>query len=35
LYVYDTILERLAQDLEHMTAKLGPVIQEAHPVVRE
>ena len=35
LYVYDTLLERLAQDLEHMTAKLGQFIQEEHAVVRQ
>ena len=29
----DTILERLARDLEHMTAKLGPFIQEENAVV--
>jgi hypothetical protein len=33
LYVYDTVLERLAQDLEHMTATLGPFIQEEDAVV--
>jgi hypothetical protein len=35
LYVYETLLERLAQDLKHMTAALGQFIQEEHPVVRE
>jgi hypothetical protein len=35
LYACDTLLERLAQDLEHMTAKLGPFIQEAHAMVRQ
>jgi hypothetical protein len=34
LYAYGTLLEGLAQDLEHMTAKLGPFIQEEHTVVR-
>jgi hypothetical protein len=33
LYVYNTILERLPQDLEHMAAALGPCIQAAHAVV--
>src|SRR5882724_8050447 len=33
LYLYDTLLERLAQGLEHMTAALGPCIQEAHAMV--
>jgi hypothetical protein len=33
LYVYETILERLAQDLQDMAAKLGPFIQEEHAVV--
>ena len=33
LYSWDALLERLAQDLEHMTAKLGPFIQEEHAVV--
>jgi hypothetical protein len=35
LYVYDTLLERWAQDLEAMAAKLGELIQEEHPVVRQ
>jgi hypothetical protein len=35
LYSYETLLERLAQDLENMAAALGPFIQEEHPVVRE
>jgi hypothetical protein len=26
LYVYETLLERLAQDLENMAAELGPLI---------
>ena len=33
LYVYDTLLERLAQDLQDMAAALGPFIQEEHAVV--
>jgi hypothetical protein len=33
LYVYETIIERLAQDLEDMAAALGEFIQEAHAVV--
>jgi hypothetical protein len=33
LYVYDTLLERLAQDLQDMAAALGPFIREAHAVV--
>jgi hypothetical protein len=33
LYACDTLLERLAQDLEDMTAKLGPFIQEEHAMV--
>ena len=32
LYVYDTLLQRLPQDLEDMAA-LGPFIQEEHAVV--
>jgi hypothetical protein len=35
LYLYDTILERLAQDLEPMAAKLGQFIQEEHAIVRQ
>jgi len=35
LYVYETLLERLAQDREHMTAKLGPFIQEEDTVVAQ
>jgi hypothetical protein len=35
LYVYDTLLERLAQGFEDMAAEFGPCIQEAHAVVRE
>jgi hypothetical protein len=34
LYVYKTLLERLAQDLQDMAAACRPFIQEAHPVVR-
>jgi hypothetical protein len=33
LYVYDTLLERLAQDLEDMAAEFGPFIQERHAIV--
>jgi hypothetical protein len=33
LYLYETILERLAQDLEDMAAELGQFIQEAHAIV--
>jgi hypothetical protein len=33
LYSCETLLERLAQGLEHMAATLGPFIQEEHPVV--
>jgi hypothetical protein len=33
LYVYDTILKWLAQDLGDMTAELGEFIQEEHTVV--
>jgi hypothetical protein len=33
LYSYETLLERLAQDLEDMAAELGPCIQEEHAVV--
>ena len=29
----DTLLERLAQDLQDMAAELGPFIQEEHAVV--
>jgi hypothetical protein len=31
--VYNTLLQRLAQDLEHMTAKLGPFTQEEDAVM--
>jgi hypothetical protein len=34
LYVYDTLLERVPQDLEDMAAALGPCIQAAHALVR-
>ena len=33
LYVYDAVLNRLTQDLEHMTTKLRPFIQEEDAVV--
>ena len=33
LYIYETLLERLAQDLENMAAELGQFIQEEHAVV--
>jgi hypothetical protein len=33
LYVYETILERLAQDLQDMAAELGQFIQEEHAMV--
>jgi hypothetical protein len=33
LYVYDTLLERLAQDIEAMAAAFGPCIQAAHAMV--
>jgi hypothetical protein len=33
LYLYDTLLQRLPQDLEDMAAELGPCIQEEHAVV--
>ena len=32
-YVYETFLERLAQDLEDMAAALGPCIQAEHAMV--
>ena len=35
LYSCDAILERLAQDLEHLTAKLRQFIQEEDAVVRQ
>ena len=31
--MYVTLLERLAQDLKHMAAELGPCIQEEYAVV--
>jgi hypothetical protein len=34
LYVCDTRLERLAQDLQDMAAELGPFIHEEHAMVR-
>jgi hypothetical protein len=34
LYSYDTLLERLAQHLQDMTAALRPFIQKEHVVVR-
>jgi hypothetical protein len=33
LYVYETLLQRLAPDLQDMAAALGPFIQEAHAMV--
>jgi hypothetical protein len=33
LYVYDTLLERLPQDLKDVAAALGPCIQEEHAMV--
>jgi hypothetical protein len=33
LYVCETLLERLAQDLQDMAAALGPCIQEEHAIV--
>jgi hypothetical protein len=35
LYVHETLLDRLPQDLEDMAAELRQFIQEVHPVVRE
>jgi hypothetical protein len=35
LYVCDAVLERLAQDLEHMTVELRQFIQEEDAVVRQ
>ena len=35
LYVYDTLLERLAQDLEDMAAEHGQFIQEQHAMVSQ
>ena len=33
LYVYDTLLQRLPQDLQDMAAELGEFIQEEHAMV--
>jgi hypothetical protein len=33
LYVYDTLLQRLAQHLEHVAVELGQFIQEEHAVM--
>ncbi len=33
LYLYDTLLQRLAQDLQDMAAELGELIQEEHAIV--
>jgi hypothetical protein len=33
LYIDETLLERLAQDLQNMAAELGQFIQEEHAVV--
>ena len=33
LYVYETLLERLAPDLEDMAAALGGLIQEAYAIM--
>jgi hypothetical protein len=33
LYIYETLLERLPQDLQDMAAALGLFIQEAHAMV--
>jgi hypothetical protein len=35
LYLCDTLLERLPQDLQDVAAELGPFIQEEHPVVSQ
>ena len=35
LYSYETLLERLPQDLQDMAAELGQFIQEEHAVVRQ
>jgi hypothetical protein len=35
LYLYDTLLEGLPQDLQDVAAELRQFIQEEHPVVRE
>jgi hypothetical protein len=34
LYVYDTLLQRLAADLQHMAAELRQFLPKEHPVVR-
>ena len=33
LYVYDTLLQRLPQDLQDMAAELGVFIQKEHTIV--
>ena len=33
LYIYETLLERLAQDLQDMAAELGQFIQEEYAIV--
>jgi hypothetical protein len=33
IYVYDTLLERLAQDLQDMAAELRQLIQEEHAIM--
>jgi hypothetical protein len=33
LYVYDTLLQRLARDLQHMTPELGKLIQTEYAVM--
>jgi hypothetical protein len=35
LYLYDTLIEGLAQHLEEVAAELRPFIQKQHPVVRQ
>ena len=35
LSLYDTVFQRLAQDLQDLASKLGSLIQEAHPLVRQ
>jgi hypothetical protein len=35
MYLYDTLLERLPQDLKDVAAELGQFIQEEHAVVRQ
>jgi hypothetical protein len=34
LYLYDTLLQRLAQDFEHVVAELRPLVQKEDAVVR-